>query len=360
MSEPADAPGSGSDSGSGSGSGSDLGSGSGSGLASQAAGHAGGATREAARSRFRRFIGVDLGGGRGKNTAVARLELGVGPGGRPRLGVAEAKVRHGQRGTGRSEGEPGGEALFRDEVLVAWLERWVDDVTVVAIDAPLTLPPCIRCQLPCPTVARCTVPVVAWMRRWGPRLQTRGRSDPGKPAVTPYTQRSTELLQRAVGVSPRETLGQGTGPVAARAAYLRRVLSPRLRLHENLVEVHPRATIEQVFGPELARHARHGDDDRVWATRKRVLAGLGEGIAFDYVWPELVVRNTHVFHAVLGAFTAFLWARRGLRGPTDLLDAEPVSATQSDLAMAIEELGSAWLEDGWVFVPPATGRSRRG
>lgn len=322
------------------------------------AGQAGGPGREGARVELRRFIGVDLGGGRGKNTAVARLELGTGPSGRPRLAVAEAKVRHGQRGTGRSEGEPGGDALFRDEVLVAWLERWVDDRTVVAIDAPLTLPPCIRCQLPCPTVARCTVPVVAWMRRWAPRLHARGRSDPGKPAVTPYTQRSTELLQRAVGISPRETLGQGTGPVAARAAYLRRVLSPRLRLHENLVEVHPRATIEQVFGPEIARHARHGADDRVWATRKRVLAGLTEGIAFEYVWPELVVRNTHVFHAVLGAFTAFLWARRGLRGPADLLGATPVSTTPEDLAAAIEDLGTAWLEDGWVFVPPSMTRRR--
>lgn len=318
--------------------------------------------REGARAGFGRFIGVDLGGGRGKNTAVARLELGVGPGGRPRLAVAEAKVRHGQRGTGRSQderGEPGGDALFRDDALVAWLERWVDDATVVAIDAPLTLPPCIRCQLPCPTVARCTVPVVVWMRRWAPRLQARGR-DPGKPSVTPYTQRSAELLQRAVGISPRETLGQGTGPVAARAAYLRRVLSPRLRLHENLIEVHPRATIEQVFGPETARLARHGDDDRVWATRKRVLAGLVEGIAFDYVWPELVVRNPHVFHAVLGAFTAFLWARGGLQGPRDLLRVPAVATTPHDLGAAIEDLGAQWLEDGWVFVPPPAAGRRRG
>lgn len=313
-----------------------------------------------ARARFRRFIGVDLGGGRGKNTAVARLELEEGPTGPLRLVVAEAKVRHGQRGTGSRSDEPGGDALFRDEALVAWLERWLDDVTVVAIDAPLTLPPCIRCQLPCPTVARCSVPVVAWMRRFAPRLSTRGRSDPAKPAVTPYTQRATELLQRAVGISPRETLGQGTGPVAARAAYLRRVLSPRLRLHENLIEVHPRATIEQVFGPALARLARHGDDDRVWATRKRVLAGLQEGLAFEYVWPELVVRNTHVFHAVLGAFTAFLWARRGLRGPDDLRSATPAVGTADDLATAVEALGTSWLEDGWVFVPLAPAVSRRG
>lgn len=315
--------------------------------------------RQAARDGFRRFIGVDLGGGRGKNTAVARLELSVGPGGRPRLAVAEAKVRHGQRGTGLSVDDPGGDALFRDEVLVAYLERWVDDRTVVAIDAPLTLPPCVRCQLPCPTVARCTVPVVAWMRRFGPRLQARGRSDPSKPSVTPYTQRSVEVLQRAVGIRPRETLGQGTGPVAARAAYLRRVLSPRLRLHENLIEVHPRATIEQVFGPAVAQRARHGDDDRVWATRKRVLSGLVEGIAFDYVWPELVVRNTHMFHAVLGAFTAFLWARQGLRGPADLAGATPVATSPDDFAQAIAQLGTLWLEDGWVFIPPATARSRR-
>jgi len=305
-----------------------------------------------ARADFGRFIGIDLGGGRGKNTAVARLELGVGPTGRPRLAVAEAKVRHGQRGTGASADDPGGDALFRDEVLVAYLERWVDDQTVVAIDAPLTLPPCIRCQLPCPTVPHCTVPVVAWMRRWAPRLQVRGRSDPSKPAVTPYTQRATELVQQAVGIRPRETLGQGTGPVAARAAYLRRVLSGRLRLHENLIEVHPRATIAQVFGTGVARRVRHGADDRVWGMRKRVLNGLTEGIAFDYVWPELVVRNTHVFHAVICAFTAFLWARKGLCGPQDLAGAVPVATTPKDLGTAIEDLGSLWLEDGWVFIPP--------
>lgn len=310
------------------------------------------------RAGFRRFIGVGLGGGRGKNTAVARLELGVGSTGRPRLAVAEAKVRHGQRGTGASSDDPGGDALFRDEVLVAYLQRWTEAHTVVAIDAPLTLPPCIRCPRPCPTVALCTVPVVEWMRRWAPRLQARGRSDPGKPAVTPYTQRATELLQVAVGIQPRETLGQGTGPVAARAAYLRRVLSPRLRLHENLIEVQPRATIAQVFGSDVARRARHGDDDRVWAMRKRVLAGLTEGIAFDYVWPELVVRNAHVFHAVICAFTAFLWARKGLRGPADLAGVSPVSTTPEELAHAIEDLGTLWLEDGWVFIPPAVARPR--
>jgi hypothetical protein len=301
------------------------------------------------RESFRRFIGVDLGGGRGKNTAVARLELSVTAAGRVRLGVAEAKVRHGQRGTGKSDDEPGGDALFRDDVLVDYLRRWVDDTTVVAINAPLTMPPCVRCDLPCPGVSACTVPVVQWMRRWAPRLRARGKSDKAKPAVTPYTQRATEVLTRAVGVEPRETLGQGSGPLAARAHYLRRALSPMLRLHENLLEVHPRATVLRRFGGAVDQRLRQGETERVWATRKRILAGLTEGIAFDYVWPELVVRSPHVFGAVLCAFTAYVWAKTP--GPAPLHADAPGDGDA--VQRALEDLGELWLEDGWIYLPPA-------
>lgn len=298
------------------------------------------------RLDFVRFVGIDLGGGRGKNTAVARLEL-TRSGDALRLAVAEAKVRYGQRGTGKGE-EPEGDALFRDEVLLEYLDRWVDDRTVVSMNAPLSLPPCIRCQLACPTVQHCEVRVVAWMREWAPRLLGRGRSDPHKPAVTPYTQRATEILWEAAGVRPRETLGQGTGPLAARAAYLRRVLSPRLRLHENLLEVHPRATLSRLFGDRTERRSRQGETDQVWQTRKDMLGSLGQGVAFDYVWPEVVVRNTHVFHAVVCAYTSFLWARQGWHGPTDLAHPE----ADETLRAAAVALGDDWLEDGWIWAPP--------
>src|SRR5690606_24264247 len=184
-------------------------------------------------STFRRFIGISLGGGRGKNTAVARLEPS-GDGGQ--LVIAEARTREAERGGGELDGESPG-APFRDAELVRWLERWVDDETLVAIDAPLSLPVCVRCQLECPGFERCEVPVVAWMRRWGPQLRERaGRSDPKKPHVTPYTQRATELVLEHLTLQPREALGQGMGPLAARAAYLRRVMASRLRVHENLIE----------------------------------------------------------------------------------------------------------------------------
>ncbi|HET6582666.1 MAG TPA: hypothetical protein VFG69_04450 [Nannocystaceae bacterium] len=321
-----------------------------------------------ARAELQRFIGVDLGGGRGKNTAVARLELSARSSDAPRLAIVEAKVRHGQRGTGPSADEPGGDAHFRDDVLIQWLDRWVDERTVVAIDAPLTLPACVRCRLPCPTVERCVVPVVVWMRDWAPRLRVRGRSDPGKPSVTPYTQRATELWLAGSGVTPREGLGQGHGPLAARATYLRRVLSPKLRLHDNLIEVQPQVTLHRRFGAEAARRAREGERETVWNERKKILQSLGDHIVFDYVWPELVVRNVHVFHAVVSAFTAYLWAREDWSAPG--AGAAPASGANAagesprlePLDRSALELRDLWVEDGWIWAPPiarAAG-SRRG
>lgn len=303
------------------------------------------------RADFRRFIGVSLGGGRGKTTAVARLEYDAAS---DRLTLAEARARWGQRGGGElaPADDEHGEAAFRDDVLLRWLADWADERAVVACDAPLTLPPCVRCQLACPGIDACVVPVVAWMREHAELLSIRtGRSDPGKPAVTPYTQRATELLLERATLQPREALGQGMGPLAARAAYLRRALSPRLRLHENLIEVHPRATLIRRFGLRDERRSRQGEVERTWDTRKVMLGQLVEGLAFDRVWPELVVRNVHVFHAVVAAFTAWYWAREAWEGPEDLLVGATLAEREA-LEHPISELGDLWLEDGWIWTPP--------
>jgi len=302
---------------------------------------------------FTRFIGVNLGGGRGKTTAVARLER-TGRGVR----LVEARMRHGHRGGGEDTAADLGDPLFRDEVLVGYLLRNLDDETAVAINAPLTLPPCIRCPLPCPGVQACEVPVVAWMRRHAPALLThRGRSDRGKPAVTPYTQRAADLLLAHAGLQPRESLGQGMGPLAARAAYLRHALSPQLRLHENLIEVHPTATLIRLFGATTVHRLGRGPTDEVAEQRRKIFVGLGEKLRFDYVWPEIVVRSPHIFEAVLSAFTAFLWATQGWQGPTDLLASTTAPATsglavRDPLPPALADFDHLWLEDGWIWVPP--------
>ena len=215
---------------------------------------------------------------------------------------------------------------------------------------PLTLPPCLSCPLACPGVAACEVPIVIWMREHASHLRTgTARRDPGKPWVTPYTQRATELLLEHVTLSPREALGQGMGPLAARAAFLRRAMAARLRLHENLLEVHPRATLIRRFGAEIERRSRRAENETTWAVRKDMLGKLAEGVVFDRVWPELVVRNVHVFYAVIAAMSAYLWARDGWSGPTDLLTTE----TSEALGKAVGELGDMWLEAGWIWTPPA-------
>ena len=321
-----------------------------------------------ARASFRRFIGVSLGGGRGKTTAVARVELHEDG----TYVLVEARVKGEHRGGGPADVTPGS---FRDGPLQDYIRAHLDDETVVAMDAPLTLPPCIRCALACPGVEACEVPVVQWMRRHGAPLSIhRGRRDAGKPHVTPYTQRATEILLEHATLQPREALGQGMGPLAARAAFLRRAMSPQLRLHENLIEVHPRATVTRLFGKEVERATRHGALEDVWRHRKTVLANLVVPLEFRQVWPELVVRNAHVFASVVGAVSASLWAAQGWRGPGDLLEgverASPGDAAEGAtrgqpgakrgqaLIPAIEHLGDLWREDGWIWTPPVSARRR--
>ena len=189
------------------------------------------------RPQFKTFIGVDLGGGKGKNTAVARLELVDG-------GV---EVR--DYGTGK-------EAPWYDDRLLAYLREHRE--AVIAVDAPLTLPSCVRCELPaCPGTDVCTVPAIGWFRERENGARVVGK----KPKYTPYTQRASEvLLHEEHKILPRETLGQGMGPLTARAAYLTRALSTTHRLNENLIEVYPKATLTQLFAARTAgRYKRSGD-----------------------------------------------------------------------------------------------------
>jgi predicted nuclease with RNAse H fold len=273
---------------------------------------------------------------------VARIESEADGGG---LFVAEARTRQFERGGGSLEGDHPG-SPFRDEELISWLERWVDDETLVAIDAPLSLPVCVRCNLSCPGMQSCEVPVVQWMRRHASSLHLRrGRTDPGKPHFTPYTQRATELLLERLTLQPREALGQGMGPLAARATYLRRALEPRLVVHENFIEVHPRASLLRRFGPDRERGTRVGDLEDIVEARKRVLEDLADGLRFDRVWPELVVRRVQVFHAVVAAFSALGHERADRPAGPAALD----GGADSALIAALDDLGDLWREDGWIF-----------
>ena len=82
--------------------------------------------------------------------------------------------------------------------------------------------------------------------------------------------------------------------------------------------------------------------------RKRVLHALAKGLAFEYVWPEMVVRNVHVFHAVICAFTASLWASGRCASAAQLAAGEQGTEVTAAAAAA---LGTMWLQDGWIALP---------
>jgi predicted nuclease with RNAse H fold len=260
------------------------------------------------RRPFKRFVGVDLGGGKGKKTALALLELDG-------EGVAVTRIAP----------RAGGSPLY-DSTLVELIRSFGDD-TVVCVDAPLTLPPCLRCVVPvCPGQEACVdVEVVEMRRLFGPCTPTGRDERRGKPTLTPYTQRATEVyLHRRRAILPRETLGQGMGPLTARAAHLGRALADRFRLNENLIEVFPRATLELLGFREPYKKR---------VDRRIEILALIQDLTFGPgVWREECRKSDHLFDAVICAYTGYLWSRDGWALPADS--------------------APTLLRDGWIWVPP--------
>jgi hypothetical protein len=284
------------------------------------------------RRKFLHVLGVDLGGGKGKTTALATLRVeGAG------ATVVDIAPRNGA-------------PPFYDAALLETIRAY-DEETLLCVDAPLTLPPCLRCTVPvCPGQASCVDPAVVEMRALAAEPAA-GQSEQerewdrdsrrGKPNVTPYTQRTTEVyLAVRLGIVAREGMGQGTGPLAARAAHLVRALSDRFTLNDNLIEVHPKGTLAQLgLGAPFKKHLRERE------TRARILEALSGELQFGPgVWRERCIQSDHLFEAVICAFTGFLWARDGWAvppGPTARPDAER-------------------LRDGWIWLPAVSAGTAAG
>jgi hypothetical protein len=281
---------------------------------------------------FTRFIGVDLGGGRGKTTAVA--EIRSAPGGAEVIEVATRAVK-----------QP-----WADDTLVDRLAANDHATTVIAIDAPLTQPACGRCERPvCPGAEVCVDPAVVWLRTEGRALvrklslenrrvaggeggsDTSSRPTGVQARLAPYANRATDVVMTYDrGLLPISALTAPTGAVAARANHLRRRLgSTGYTLHANLIEVSPAATIAALCGSRAARGYKRDADP--WHTRALILERLDD-LAFgprSRMAREDVLGNDHCFDAVIAAYTAYRWARDGWETPT-----------------------GPFAEDGWIVAPP--------
>ena len=271
---------------------------------------------------FKKFIGVDLGGGRGKTTAVAQIRAGDG------AEVIEVATRSDRR-------------PWTDDTLIERLGH-PDPDTVIDLDAPLTQVACGRCDRPvCPGMEACVDPAVVWLRTRGrmlvanvaaetvdagPRVQLTAQA-----RLAPYAHRATDVVMTYErGLLPLSALGTAHGAIAARAGQLRRRLQGAgYRLHENLLEVSPAATVGALCGVRASRGYKRDADP--WRTRAMILEKLDD-LSFapqSRMAREDVLRNDHCFDAVLAAYTAYLWARDGWPSP------------------------EGWIaEDGWIHSPP--------
>jgi len=207
---------------------------------------------------------------------------------------------------------------FYDDQLLAYLRAQPD--ALVTIDAPLSLPSALAGD---PLAAEA---IARWFAARAPAVPGR------KPRYTPYTQRATEvILQEERGVQPREALGQGMGPLTARAVFLRLALSPTFSPGDNLFEVFPKASIAQLCGDKLAgRYKRSAASS---AARLQILEQLPELRFAPGAWREDGLANDHKFDAVIAAYTGYLIARGACIAPPD-----PVVAG-----------------DGWIWIPEKRG-----
>jgi len=278
---------------------------------------------------FDTIIGIDLGGGKGKNTAVCVVERRLSH----HCGEIPAFLGNVVFSDTRNvEGVP-----FYDRELSAFIRRYLtkERRTLVAINAPLVLPACIRCELDrCPGVEDCVDFTVVWFRRHDKKGGSNAPEHGRKPGFTPYTQRVCErYLEEKLELVCRECLGQGSGPIAARAQHLVRQMDGVLRLNENLIEVYPKATLHGLYGSDIGRSYKANIN--IWENRARLLEYMRESLAFS-VWREGALRNDHCFDAVVAAFTGLLSCNEHWSIPK-----------------AFKEVASS---DGWIWSPATMER----
>ena len=288
------------------------------------------------------YIGIDLGGARGRTTAVATMETSAQ---RPETAaVLQVSTRDGDQ-------------PWTDTVLVNHITNAIKEPgssVVVAVNAPLTVPACVRCTLSeCPGEVQCVDPATLWLRTEGREIARAGLADLGavdlvvagatsktkpsgssprarQPHLAPYVHRCTEVvLHYGRHRLPRGAMGNSNGPIAARAAHLRRRLASHgFELNRNLLEVSPRATVAAMFDRRRARGYKRDADP--WATRAEIVEALDDlhFAARSRLSREEVLRNDHCFEALLSAYSAFRAQRDRWDGPLDGLE-----------------------DDGWIWAP---------
>ena len=248
----------------------------------------------------RRVLGIDLGGASSDTTGYAVLEGSDLP----------ALLAAGRPTKASSPAES-------EEVLLALVDEWTP--AAVAIDAPLTLPPCLTCP------SYCRGPGSLCELRAAQAMWSAGRN--------PVSQRPCEVaVHERLGEWPLPTMQLGV--ITARAvAFARRLASrgvpPSVLERGEVLEVYPRATQRRLEPrhPDLRPRAK-GEAKVVYG--QRVVAGFE--VLIDGIDPHRAeFKSGHVLDALTAAYTGWLGLGR--------LEAPPPGFN---------------LASGWIWMPRTT------
>lgn len=250
-----------------------------------------------------KYLGLELGGSKSSRTAVVVLDYY-----KDKNKVFVSEIFTHIQGDHEETG---------DERLVERLNAYRP--SVIGVNAPLSLPPCITCTLPvCPTYQQCSVPAVEWMRKQAKKLKLSKAKHP-----TPYTQRPGDVALRGMlNVPLEETLGAGRSPLAARMQYLKRHMSV-----EKLIEVNSRVALSGLidwYRLSARDLRRYRNVEFGVETRYSILERMGEESSMNAI-PDLFLykADTLALAQHLVAFDAFLSAMMALASDLGLLAKAP-------------------------------------
>lgn len=271
-----------------------------------------------------RYLGLSLGGAKSERTCLTVIDYYRKQEKAFVVDIYEAVA---------SDGE-----LTADQVLIDLVLELSTELTgqpggvrVMAVDVPLTLPPCMfECDSECQGYDKCKKPEVRWMRQ---QYQKAKAKNTKLKHFTPYSQRPVDLYFRykypEVNLFQDETMGANLAPQAARMSYLKRYFQD---IH--LVEVWPKLSLFCLQKPlrltkrEVLdyRHLENGAH-----VRTRILDRLVEKASLFVYERDMkkLVSNMDAFDSLLCAWVAL---------QTDLGQVEKF---KSDLP----------LESGWVQIP---------
>lgn len=239
-----------------------------------------------------RFMGLSLAGGKTPRTHLAVVDY-----------YAQEKklfLSHLVRDVGEEDG------YSSDTVLLDIIYELNESLKAIAIDAPLSMPKCMRCRLKCPGVEACNEPHILWM--WKHHDKRSKTKRPNK-IFTPYTERCVEQYishELEQSFNFEHALGSNKAPLWARAEFLRKRLK-----RISLLEVFPRLNVWRIgralkVSKTPLNFYKNSVDGEIYreAFMEKLLAS--EWMFIYSQDAKQMIKDAFVFEAVLSAFTAFL------------------------------------------------------